>query len=90
MLIIVTDREMDEPQFYETKEEAQMAMWTDFAECMGISVDETKEWYVNDKCEADAQVGNDFAWANIHHSNYDWTIIDLGKHCRLDMGNDAC
>ena len=77
MLINTCDREIYSPMFFDTMEEAQEAMFRDFAECMGVEVPEAIKKYMNDEWEDDSQLTETNATAYTRHYCVDWQIFDL-------------
>ena len=82
MLLITTDRTIEPIRFFETHEEAYQAMLSDFAEC----IDETIPSLTPKKgiCNDDWFFDDNEAWANSHHLNVDWVIIDLEEARKND------
>ena len=75
MLICVCEREIEEPKFFDTYEEAHNAMCKDFADVMGLTYEEVMETY--HECEEIdyACINPENAWCERHHNNYDWKIF---------------
>lgn len=80
MLVIVCDREIFTPMFFDTLEEAQEAMIRDFAESVGVEVPEAIEKYMNnEEWEDDSQITETCAATYTHHSCIDWQIFDMAQ-----------
>lgn len=67
MLICVAERDIEEPEFFDTLEEAHTAMCEQLADVYGVPVEDIKESYVNESS----------AWGERHGNNFDWKIFEV-------------
>lgn len=78
MLIQCVERDMNEPQFFETHEQAHDVMCSQLADVMGIDVEEVKTAYEeNEDYEDGVGVTTNMAWAERFGNCYDWKIFNL-------------
>ena len=75
------EREIGVPMFFRTKEEAQNEMKKQFAETVGIKVDELDNWLYSDEADCDENefaINEDNAFCtNMNHDNCDWAIHEV-------------
>jgi len=70
MLVCCYERDIETPQFFDTKEEAVKAMCADVADVLGMTVDEAMEARENKNGI------NEYAWSD-RHTTGDWKIFNL-------------
>lgn len=77
MLVCCCERDIETPEFFDTKEEAQEAMCKDFAEILGLTVEEAKKIMLkgHDVNEY-ARICEDYAWSD-RHVPCDWKIFNI-------------
>ena len=68
MLIEVMEREISEPEYFDTHDAAHDEMCRRVAEVYDISPDEVKESYLED-----------IAWAERYGKNFDWKIFAIER-----------
>ena len=75
MLVCCYERDIEEPMFYETYEEAYKQMRMELMEMMGWEEGELEEMLIEygDECG----LGVYAAWAERHGNNCDWKIFNL-------------
>lgn len=78
MLICVAERDIEEPEFFDTLEEAHTAMCEQLADVYGVPVEDIKESYLSGE-EYDGQtcVNENSAWVSVTG------ITSIGKFLRL-------
>lgn len=78
MLICVAERDIEEPEFFDTLEEAHTAMYEQLADVYGVPVEDIKESYLSGE-EYDSQtcVNESSAWGERHGNNFDWKIFEV-------------
>jgi hypothetical protein len=80
-LISICERDIENPRFFDTKEEAQEAMCADLASIIKLTVEEVKKIMTTEHCVWDyAEVYEDYAWTD-RNMNYDWRIFDVSNFC---------
>ena len=77
MLVCCYERDIETPQFFDTKEEAVKAMCADVGDVLGMTPDEVMEAR-NSKNGINeyAWIGDDYAWSDRHVPG-DWKIFNL-------------
>lgn len=76
MLIEVKEREISEPEYFDTHDAAHDEMCRRVAEVYDISPDEVKESYLEgEDLNDNAVVLDDIAWAERYGKNFDWKIF---------------
>jgi hypothetical protein len=76
MLIEVMEREISEPEYFDTHDAAHDEMCRRVAEVYDISPDEVKESYLEgEDLNDNAVVLDDIAWAERYGKNFDWKIF---------------
>lgn len=76
MLIEVMEREISEPEYFDTHDAAHDEMCRRVAEVYDISPDEVKESYLEgEDLNENAVVLEDIAWAERYGKNFDWKIF---------------
>ena len=80
MLVCCYERDIETPQFFDTKEDAVKAMCADVADVLGMTVDEVMEARENKNGKNGineyAWIGDDYAWSDRHVPG-DWKIFNL-------------
>lgn len=77
MLVCCCERDIETPEFFDTKEKAQEAMCKDFAEMIGWTTDEAKKVMLNGHDVNEyAQIFEDYAWSD-RHVPCDWKIFNI-------------
>lgn len=80
MLIEVMEREISEPEYFDTHDAAHDEMCRRVAEVYDISIDEVKESYLEgEDLNENAVVLEDIAWAERYGKNYDWKIFAVER-----------
>jgi hypothetical protein len=77
MLVCCCERDIETPEFFDTKGEAQEAMCKDFACMLGLTSEEVKKiMFKGHNVDEDASIFEDYAWADKHIS-CDWKIFNI-------------
>lgn len=80
MLIEVMEREISEPEYFDTHDAAHDEMCRRVAEVYDISPDEVKESYLEgEDLNENAVVLEDIAWAERYGKNFDWKIFAIER-----------
>lgn len=80
MLIEVMEREISEPEYFDTHDAAHDEMCRRVAEVYDISIDEVKESYLEgEDLNENAVVLEDIAWAERYGKNFDWKIFAIER-----------
>lgn len=75
MLVCCVERDIEEPRFYETYEEAYEQMRSEFAEFMGWNLDEVDDLMADSGSNVGlASMG---AWGERFGNNCDWKIFNI-------------
>ena len=78
MLIQCVEREINEPQLFDTREQAHDTMCNQLADVMGIDVEEVKASCAENEDFAEGiGVTTNMAWAERFGNCYDWKIFNL-------------
>ena len=76
MLIEVVEREIADPEYFDTHDAAHDEMCRRVAEVCAVSLDEVKASYAEDEdLNESAGVLENIAWAERFGENYDWRIF---------------
>ena len=81
MLITVAEREVEQPEFFNTHEEAFDIMCERISEIAGITKEEAVESYLSGKqIDSWTCIGENYAWSD-SVGCYDWKIINIEGRC---------
>ena len=76
ILISVAERNIDEPRFFNTKEEAHDVMCADLASVLDVPLEEIRDSYRTAVfLNGDTWVFEDGAWTERFGMNFDWKIF---------------
>lgn len=92
VLICVSERDICEPEFFDSMEEAHAEMCQQLADVYGVPVEEINESYLSGE-EYDGQtcVNEDSAWGERHGNNFDWKIFNIEAYVNYGAtDNESC
>lgn len=78
VLIEVQERNICEPAFFDTQQEAFDEMCSRFAKTMGVTVEAAiLEYYIPDNEAEESCILSTQAWTERYGKNFDWEIFEL-------------
>lgn len=78
MLICVVERDIEEPEFFNTMEDAHAEMCRQLADVYDIPIEDINESYLSgEEYDAYTCVNEDSAWGERHGNNFDWKIFKV-------------
>ena len=77
MLMYCCERDMENPMFFDTQEQAYEFMCGELAEVKGMTIEEIMNLRYDDDYEGDIGITETTAWTERFGNNHDWKIFDL-------------